>query len=150
MSSFSKLVKRRATNAVRIERCAGQAMVEYTVILVALTLAVLAVGDGDFSTPEDGNINELRQAVQFKYRGYSYALSLSEIPESDDLGEVADYYDSLGRHPELASKLGAGDSAVDNLVETYVDTTGRLRNFNPSLPDDFEDIDIGGLVSSFF
>ena len=125
-------------------------MVEYTVILAALTLAVLAAGDGDYSTPEDGNINELRQAVQFKYRGYSYALSLSEIPESDNLVEVADYYDSMGRHPELAKQLAAGGGSLDSMVEDYIDVTSALKDFNPQLPDDFEDIDIGALIGSFF
>jgi Flp pilus assembly pilin Flp len=131
------------------KRSTGQSMVEYTVILVALTLAVLAAGDGDFSTPEDGNINELRQAVQFKYRGYSYALSLSEIPESDNLVEVADYYDSMGRHPELADQLSLAGGSLDSMLEDYVDFVSGLDNFSPQLPDDFADIDIGVLIDEF-
>jgi hypothetical protein len=125
----------------------GQAMVEYVIVLVALTLAVLAVGDGDFSTPEDGNIDELRQAVDFRYRGYTYAVSLSEYPESEDLLEIADYYDSLGKHPELADQLRGGYSTIESYVEDYVSTTSYFRDFDPDLPDDFESIDIGTIIS---
>jgi Flp pilus assembly pilin Flp len=125
----------------------GQAMVEYAVVLVALTLAVLAVGDGDFSTPEDSNIDELRQAVDFRYRGYTYAVSLSEYPESEDLLEIADYYDSLGKHPELADQMRGGVSTIEGYVEDYVSTTAYFRDFDPDLPDDFESIDIGAIIS---
>jgi Flp pilus assembly pilin Flp len=125
----------------------GQAMVEYAVVLVALTLAVLAVGDGDFSTPEDSNIDELRQAVDFRYRGYTYAVSLSEYPESEDLLEIADYYDSLGKHPELADQMRGGVSTIEGYVEDYVSTTAYFRDFNPDLPDDFDNIDIGAIIS---
>lgn len=132
-------------------RQSGQSMVEYVVVLAALTLAVLAMGDGDFSTPEDSNINELRQAIDFRHRGYTYAVSLSEIPEAENPLEVAQYYDSLGKHPELASQMSGGYSTIENYVEQYVNVTGALRNFDPSsaLPNDFEDIDIGAIISSF-
>lgn len=129
----------------------GQSMVEYVVVLVALTLAVLSLGDGDFSTPEDGNMDELRQAIDFRYRGYSYAVSLSELPESENPLEVAQYYDSLGKHPELASQMAGGYTAIEDFVEDYVNFTSGLRNFDPSssLPDDFEDIDIWAIISDF-
>jgi hypothetical protein len=129
----------------------GQAMVEYVVVLAALTLAVLALGDGDFNTPEDSNIEELRQAVGFRHRGYTYAVSLSEIPEDESPLEVALYYDSLGKHPELAEQLRGGYSAVQDFTDQYVNFTTALRNFDPSsaLPNDFEDINIGDIFSSF-
>jgi hypothetical protein len=130
---------------------AGQSMVEYVVVLAALTLAVLAIGDGDFSTPEDSNVDELRRAIDFRHRGYTYAVSLSEIPEAENPLEVARYYDSLGKHPELASQMSGGYSTIENYVERYVNITTALRNFDPSssLPDDFADIDIGAIISSF-
>jgi hypothetical protein len=129
----------------------GQAMVEYVVILAALTLAVLALGDGDFDTPEDSNIDELRQAIDFRHRGYTYAVSLSEIPEAESPLEVAQYYDSLGKHPELASNMSGGYTAIQNYVDQYVNVTSALRSFDPgtALPDDFEDIDIGAIISDF-
>jgi hypothetical protein len=130
---------------------AGQAMVEYAVVLAALTLAVLAAGDGDFSTPEDSNMNELRQAIDFRYRGYSYAVSLSEIPEAENPMEVAAYYDSLGKYPELASQMAGGYSTIEDYVNKYVDFTSGLRDFDPSsaLPSDFDDIDVWAIISDF-
>ncbi|HEX5056720.1 MAG TPA: hypothetical protein VFX02_09505 [Gammaproteobacteria bacterium] len=129
----------------------GQSMVEYVVVLAALTLAVLAIGDGDFSTPEDSNMDELRQAIDYRYRGYSYAVSLSEIPESENPLEVAQYYDSLGKYPELASQMSGGYSTIEDYVNKYVDFTSGLRDFDPSsaLPSDFDDIDIWAIISDF-
>jgi hypothetical protein len=134
----------------KILQC-GQSMVEYVVVLSALTLAVLAVGDGDFSTPEDSNIDELRQAIDFRHRGYTYAVSLSEIPEAESPLEVAQYYDSLGKYPELASQMSAGYSTIESYVDKYVNVTTALRDFDPgsALPDSFEDIDIGAIISDF-
>lgn len=129
----------------------GQSMVEYVVVLSALTLAVLAIGDGDFSTPEDSNIDELRQAIDFRHRGYTYAVSLSEIPEAENPLEVAQYYDSLGKHPELANQMSGGYSTIESYVDRYVNVTTALRSFDPgsALPDSFEDIDIGTIISDF-
>jgi hypothetical protein len=128
----------------------GQSMVEYVVVLAVLTLAVLGMGDGDFSTPEDSNIDELRQAINYRHGGYSYAVSLSEIPEAESPLEVAQYYDSLGKHPELASQMSGGYSAIQNYVDQYVNVTTGMRNFDPSeLPNSFENIDIGGIISDF-
>jgi hypothetical protein len=123
-------------------------MVEYVVVLSALTLAVLAIGDGDFSTPEDSNIEELRQAIGFRHRGYSYAVSLSEIPEAENPLEVAEYYNSLGKHPELASQMAGGYSAIEDYVNSYVNFTSGLRDFDPgsALPNDFEDINVGDII----
>lgn len=115
-------------------------------ILVALTMAVLAIGDGDFSTPGDSNIDELRQAIDFSHRGYTYAVSLSEYPESEDLLAISEYYDDLGKHPELADQMRGGYSTIQSYVTDYVETTSYFRDFSPDLPDDFEDIDIGAII----
>lgn len=121
--------------AFRIIRQTGQSMVEYTIVLVALTMALLAVNDG--SNNGDGNIYQLQQAIVEKFRGYSYAVSLSEYPESDNLTDIADYYDSMGKHPELAKQLREGDAKVTEIIDNYVDVTAPLRDFEPDLPNDF-------------
>src|ERR1044071_2996478 len=125
---------RRETGMTRYQKKnaqSGQSMVEYAVVLAALTLAVLAIGDGDFSTPGDSNMNELRQAIDYRYRGYSYAVSLSEIPEAENPLEVAEYYDSLGKYPELASQMSGGYSTIEDYVDRYVNFTSGLRDFDP-------------------
>lgn len=130
-------------------RQAGQSMVEYTVILVALTMAVLAVGDGDFSTPGDSNIDELRQAIDFSHRGYTYAVSLSEYPESEDLLVIAEYYNDLGKHPQLADQMSGGTSTITSYVTDYVETTTGFSGFSADdLSSEFENIDIGAIIAS--
>lgn len=110
----------------KLSKQAGQSMVEYTVILSALAIALL--------TPGLGSVENLRQAVVNQQNGYSYAISLSDIPETDDLTELADYYDSLGKHSDLAGELRSGDQAMKDFAEQYVETTGKLKDFKSALP----------------
>lgn len=105
----------------------GQSMVEYTVVVAALTLALLA--------PGLGSNESLRQAVVNQQNGYSYAISLSDMPETDDLTELADYYDSLEKHPELSKDLRSGDKAMKDFADKYMETTGKLKDFKAALPD---------------
>jgi len=101
----------------------GQSMVEYLVVTSAIALALLA--------PGLGSVDNLEDAVQDKQRGYSYAVSLSSLPETDDLAELADYYDSLGKHPELAKEIRAGDQAMKDFVAAYINVTEPLKNLKP-------------------
>ena len=113
-----------ATNLMCYQR--GQSMVEYTVVVMALALALLA--------PGLGSNESLRQAVVNQQNGYSYAISLSDMPETDDLTELADYYDSLGKHPELSKDLRSGDQAMKDFADKYMETTGKLKSFKSALP----------------
>lgn len=106
-----------------VSRQRGQAMVEYVVILAALTAALLLAGSG--------SVEELRQAVVDKQRGQSYALSLSEIPETDDLGELAGYYKDLGKYPQLAEQLDGSGAQLNQLADRLEQTNQLLGNFNP-------------------
>lgn len=98
-------------------------MVEYVVILAALTAALLLAGNG--------SVEALRQAVVDKQRGHSYALSLSELPETDDLGQLAEYYDALGKYPELATQLHSGSQQLGGLADRLEQTNQVLGNFDP-------------------
>jgi len=113
-------------------------MVEYIVITSAIMLALLTpTGQGFIAslsggTPANGSFED---AVQDKQRGYSYALSLSAIPETDDLVELANYYDSLEKFPELSKELRAGGTVINAAGQTYQKTTELLKGFKlPSLP----------------
>lgn len=120
-------------------RQGGQAMVEYTVILLALTAALLAPSLWRSSGGDETGVIGLDQsqrgsvlrAVANKHRGYGYALSLSEIPEmdgskqpgqaEDPLTELANFYDSLGKYPELSRQLGEAGrlrGEIDGLTQT--------------------------------
>lgn len=105
----------------------GQSMLEYIVVIGALAMALL--------TPGLGSNESLRQAVVSQQNGYSYAISLSDIPETDDLTELANYYDSLEKYPELASDLRGGDQAMKDFADKYMETTGKLTDFKAALPD---------------
>ena len=102
----------------------GQAMVEYVVILAALTAALLLAGNG--------SVEDLRQAVVDRHRGQSYALSLSEIPETDDLELLAEYYRDLGKYPELADQLGNAGGQLGQLADQLEATNRLLGGFDPA------------------
>ncbi len=61
-------------------RQTGQSMVEYTVVLVFGVLV--------FTTGPGANVlTDLYNVMQDNYKGYSYAVSLSEYPDHDSLGD---------------------------------------------------------------
>lgn len=115
---------------IKLTQQRGQSMVEYTVVCAALAFALLA--------PGSGSIESLRQAAVNQQSGYSYAISLSEIPETDDLTELANYYDSLGKHADLANDLRGGDQKMKDFADKYAETTGKLKDFKSALPKKFE------------
>ena len=95
---------KRSFKNTRYQR--GQSMVEYVVILMALSAALLAPGLGSVGLDQDTDRNSLLHAVANKHRGHMYALSLSEIPETDDLDELTAYYDSLDKYQGLSGQMG--------------------------------------------
>jgi hypothetical protein len=116
----------------------GQAMIEYVVILGVLTSALLYVGNPDdvdsghigFSKDDEGS---LIQALHDRYTTQTHALSISEAPELTSYSELALYYKSLDKYPELSQKLDdagvflnkvtAGLVAVNDGVETLKEYT---------------------------
>jgi Flp pilus assembly pilin Flp len=82
----------------------GQAMIEYVVILAALSAALIASGNGSIGLSKTDN-GSLLEAMHERYTEQAYALSISEAPETDDLAELAEYYNSLNKYPALSSKL---------------------------------------------
>ena len=109
----------------------GQSMVEYVVILSALTAALLMPGLGSVGTSQS-DANSLLKAVADKHRGHGYAVSLSEIPETDDLTELADYYESLGKYPELTPQIQAGAQALGEFSNQLTNLGNLMRNLDPS------------------
>jgi len=120
----------------------GQSMAEYVVILMALTAALLWPWDGTEEGRPVGLMQNdpgsLLQAVANKHRGHVYALSLPEIPETDDLVDLADYYDSLGKYPELSPQVRQGGQLLDDIkrvVGLMADLIKEIRKiFKPPQP----------------
>ena len=121
-------------------------MVEYVVILGALSAALLTV---DYTTRDgtdipngyigtgEGDQGSLIQAINQKHRGYGYALSLSEFPESDDWATLSAYYDSLEKYPELSSQLRSGGQALGQVTSGLNQITSGINTVGSYLPPRF-------------
>ncbi len=121
----------------------GQSMVEYVVVLMALSAALLTVNytTRDGKTVADGYIGmsesdqgSLVQAFNQKHRGFGYALSLSEIPETDDLVALSVYYDRLGKYPELSKQLKSGGQALNKLSSGLNSISSGINSVGNYLP----------------
>ena len=133
------------TSVVNNNQC-GQAMVEYVVILVALSAVLLTAnytaGDGTnlprgyigFSEADQGS---LVQAINQKHRGHNYALSLSEIPETDNWVALAAYYDSLNKYPELSGQLGQAGQKMGQITSGINKINSGLSQVNQYIPPKF-------------
>ena len=124
-------------------RQAGQSMVEYVVVLMALTAALLytdyttrsgeSLPKGYIGTSESDQ-GSLIQAINQKHRGHSYALSLSEIPETDDLQQLKIYYDSLNKYPQFSPQLGSIASKIGQVssnLNKVTNTVNQLKKYIP-------------------
>ena len=80
----------------------GQAMVEYMVILSFGILLLMGPG-GDV-------LVELEHVFKNNYRGYTYALSMSPLPDFGNGQELRDHIADLGLDPEL------DDETIDRLA----------------------------------
>ena len=138
-----------------MRRQRGQAMVEYTVVLMALMAALLAPGlwpssdqGGDGLVGLDqSRQGTLLRAIADKRRGFGYALSLAEIPEVDGadgsgggsnnkLARLADYYDSLGKYPGLSAQLRQAGGKIDGWGQQLNDLNNVLSQLVPPRPPD--------------
>lgn len=148
-----KLSANRSSSPAISRRQTGQSMVEYVVILAALSAALLAPGLGSVGITQNES-GSLLEAIASKHRGHSYALSLSEIPETDDLTELSVYYGTLGKYPELSPQLAAGASTLGNLANTLNQVDNTLQNFDISkFKDPFNNINVKpdlGIFDTFF
>ena len=124
----------------------GQAMVEYVVVLMVLTAVLLTANytASDGSNMPDGYIGtseadqgSLVQAINMKHRGHNYALSLSEIPETDDWTALADYYDSLNKYPELSPQIRSGAQAMGQITNGLNQITSGVSQVGQYIPPKF-------------
>ncbi|VAW93629.1 hypothetical protein MNBD_GAMMA23-661 [hydrothermal vent metagenome] len=59
------------------EKQRGQAMVEYVVIVAAIIAAL-------YYTGQDDVMQSMRDAMKGSQEGYSYAISIAELPDEND------------------------------------------------------------------
>ena len=119
-------------------------MVEYTVILAFGLLTLLGPG-GDV-------LHDLADVLRNSYRGYTYALSMSPLPDFDTGPQLRDYIGTLGLDPELDDEtldrptvdpvqdgVTAALSPLTNLTNAF-SSTDDLLNALPDITDIISDM----------
>lgn len=99
----------------------GQSMIEYTLVLA---FGVLTLTTG----PMQDVIANLTQRIQDHYTGYSYAISLSDIPDADIIN-LNQLYTDQGLPDDMVNYL---DDTPDALVSAINQVTNAQF---PSLQD---------------
>lgn len=121
-------------------REAGQAMVEYTVILAFGLMMLLGPG-GDV-------LRDLADVMKNNYRGYTYALSMSPLPEFGTGPELREYIEGLELDPEIdeatlerltIDPVDEGVSALLSPLSNLTDEFGSIDDVLAALPD-IEDV----------
>ncbi len=133
----------------------GQSMVEYVVILMALSAALLTAnytaGDGTdlpmgYIGTSEAEQGSLIQAINMKHRGHNYALSLSQIPDAADCGGemndgkptgVAAFYESLEKYPELSPQLRSCERMMARLTSGINRITSEVSRVSSYIPPRF-------------
>lgn len=98
-------------------------MVEYTVVLVFGVLALTTGPSGDV-------IRQLLDVIKENYKGYSYAMSLSEAPD----------YDSAAELVLVLQAEGLDQEDIDRLAVDTPDALKLFQFFNRDPMDQLEDI----------
>ena len=134
-------------NSSQRHRQAGQSMIEYTVILVALTTTLYSVTQGPSTTTVIGTDkdqdNSLMQGMHRRYSEQSFGLRITDLPEYSNIDDIKGYYENLGKYPELSKKLvsaaasinqvTAGLDTLNNHIEQLASYKERLKNIDQEL-----------------
>lgn len=129
--------RRAPVDSARARAMRGQAMVEYTVIL-AFGLMVLLGPGGDV-------IAALADVLKNNYRGYSYSLSMSPLPDFDTGPELREYINEVAFNPEVDEATIARltvDPIQDAVTTALSPLTSAYSAFSDidSLLGSFEDL----------
>lgn len=123
-------------------------MVEYTVVLV---FGVLALTTG----PSGDAIQDLLDAIKENYRGYSYAMSLSEAPEFDSADDYVAYLQAQGLEQDEIDRLAVDTPDALKVLQffnrdpmTQLEDIKKLADPTGLLPQDVGDVLEG--AGSFF
>jgi len=114
----------------RRSRQLGQSMVEYTVILAAITVGLSALVIGNEKGLDDDNNPSLLGAMHTRYNQQSYAVRLTELPESQNLTEIVSYYTALNKHPELVKNMGQAATKIKETTEKIDSVSDKLVELN--------------------
>ncbi len=94
-------------------------MVEYTVVLATAALALTVPLNG----PGSNNVVEqIEQVMRDNYEGYSYAVSLSEMPDAVSMEEALQMYADAGGDPDQLTGAAETLGKIDDFLGTTVDS----------------------------
>ena len=106
-------------------------MVEYTVILAFGLLVLLGPG-GDV-------LRDLADVMKNNYRGYTYAMSMSPLPDFDTGPELREYVEGLNLEPLLDEQsldlltVDPVQDAVTAALSPLSNLTGQFNNIDEVL-----------------
>jgi hypothetical protein len=136
VSSVTRHFTKQRPSATSARHARGQAMVEYTVILAFGLMMLLGPG-GDV-------LRDLADVLKNNYRGYSYAMSMSPLPDFDTGSELREYVEGLGLDPELDEQtldrlaVDPVDDAVTAALSPLTNLTSQFSSVDDvlnALPD---------------
>ncbi|MEL0082702.1 MAG: hypothetical protein VW985_06640 [Gammaproteobacteria bacterium] len=125
----------------------GQSMIEYTVVLTTAALALTVPLNG----PGSNNVVEqIEQVMRDNYEGYSFGVTLSEMPDAISMEEALQMFADAGGDPNQLQSAGSMLQSIDDFlgttIESFLQTNadfsiddlleGELPSFGDSEPED--------------
>ncbi|MBL4621293.1 MAG: hypothetical protein JKY89_02745 [Immundisolibacteraceae bacterium] len=106
----------------------GQGMVEYVVVLATVVFALLVPLNGAGS---NNVIEEIEQVLQNNYQGYSFAVTLSEMPDAVSMEEALQMYEDAGGDPgQLTDAADIIQKVDDFLGMSFEDLIPDVTDFS--------------------
>ena len=106
----------------------GQGMVEYVVVLATVVFALTVPLNGAGS---NNVIEEIEQVLQDNYEGYSFAVSLSEMPDAVSMDEALQMFEDAGGDPNQLTDAGDLIQQVDDFLDiSFSDLIPNVTDFS--------------------
>lgn len=100
-------------------------MVEYALVLSTVAVAItVPVGPiTRFNGPGQASvIQQVEEVMRSKYQGYSFAVSLSDVPDAISMEEALQMYADAGGDPDQLSSAASLIQGIDDFLGTTVDS----------------------------
>ena len=103
-------------------------MVEYVVVLATVVFALTVPLNGAGS---NNVIEEIEQVLQDNYEGYSFAVSLSEMPDAVSMDEALQMFEDAGGDPNQLTDAGDLIQKVDDFLDiSFSDLIPDVTDFS--------------------
>ena len=109
-------------SSMRIKKQAGQAMAEYVVVM-AFGIMVLTLGD-------PSPVERLAEVIRENWKGYSYAMSMSDLPDALDMGAAQAQYLADGGSNSTMDKA----TNYNGMLNSIDDNIGDLPDYCKEVP----------------